>query len=331
MRYLTQLSRAIVAALVLAVALSASITASAQTVVYDAVNDFSTEISTGVWSYGMTTTRGSQFSNYTHPYLDFYHPPLARGLTMWNMQGFPVESAAYVVHNGTGAGVQYYQTVAHSVGILNLHPGAAGENSVVRWTAPAAGMYQIKGRFVSIDRGVPIQGPSADVAVLHNSGINIFSSELDHYGDQRVFTLYVNVAVGDTIDFSVGYGTSAHWDNIFDSTGLSATIKPFEINGRLTDDFGNGVAGREIRLEFGTQWISTMTDSDGRYSFNGPMVGTSYIVRAVITDCERRRFRFTPETYSFPSLNEPQTANFGMTTIKCPPRTICREEPPCPL
>lgn len=338
MRYLIRLCRAAVAALVLAVAVSASVTASAQTAVYDAVNDFSTETSTGVvWSYGMTTSRGSAFSNYTYVRPNFLSPPHNPGLTRWNMDANDLYTGAYVIHNGTGAGVQYFQTIGQSTEVLNLHPGPAGENSVVRWTAQAAGMYQLKGRFVALDRGEQIQGPSVDVAVLHksalhNSVVELLSSEINRYGEQRMFTLYVHVEAGDTIDFCVGYGTTAlPLDNTFDSTGLAATIRPFEINGRFTDQNGYGLPGMEVRLESGTQSLSTMTDSDGRYSFNGPIVGASYTVRAVITDCERRHFRFTPESYAFPSLNEPQTANFVRTPIVCPPKTICREEPPCPL
>ena len=35
--------------------------------------------------------------------------------------------------------------------MLNLHPGPAGEVSVVRWTAAATGVYSIAGRFQGID------------------------------------------------------------------------------------------------------------------------------------------------------------------------------------
>jgi hypothetical protein len=318
MRSLTQLTRAALAALVLAIALSASVTASAQTV-FDAVNDFSIETSQGVWSYGYTVSRGSQFVNYTQPHVNVS----PGGLDVWNMAANDANPQC-VVHNTTGGPVDD-STVRHPADVLNLHPGYNGEHSVVRWTASAAGMYQVKGRFQSID----VRNATTDVAVLHNSSDTIFSSDINGSNLQATFTLYVYVEKGDTVDFSVGFGTGG-WSN--DSTGLAATIKRFEISGRVTDADGNGIGGTEVSLRYGTyEAAATTTDENGRYRFDSLRVGGSYIVTARLTECESRHFRFVPESYSFTTLNDPQTADFVRTPIECPPKTICRDEPPCPL
>lgn len=326
MRYLIRPSRATVAALLLAFTLSASATASAQTV-YDAVNDFSVTSPTGVWSYGYTATRGSHFFPYNQPHTDVadYDAP---GIDMWNMVNTG-NQPPLVSHNRSGA-LRTYSTVRHPVGVLNLHPGQHGENSVVRWTAPAAGLYQVKGRFQSIDA----YPGGTDVAVLHNSGGELFSGLISGLpsapGGEEKFTLLVYVEAGDTVDFSVGYGANNTYSN--DSTGLSATIRPFAISGRVTDESGQGLGGVEVRLESGAQRpVTATTDANGRYNFDLTRVGRSYTVTALLLDCERSRFRYAPESYTFAGMSDPQAANFVRRAVECPPKTVCREDPPCPL
>lgn len=325
MRYLIRLARATAAALILAFAISASATLSAQTV-YDAVNDFSITSSTGIWSYGYTATRGSQFFPYNQPHVDVpvYDGP---GVDMWNMTNTGIDPAL-VAHNRSGV-LRTFSTVKHPAHVLNLHPGSSGQNSVVRWTAPVAGLYEVKGRFQSID----VAPGGTDVAVLHNSSGELFSGFIsalpDAPGGEEKFSFYVYVEAGDTVDFSVGNGGNGYGN---DSTGMYATIRPFAISGRVTDESGRGVGGVEVRLEAGAQRpVTTTTDADGRYSFDLTRVGRSYTVTALLADCERGRIRYEPESYAFAGMSEPQTANFVRRAVECPPKTICREDPPCPL
>jgi hypothetical protein len=106
--------------------------------------------------------------------------------------------------------------------VLNLHPGPAGEKSVVRWTAPFFATVKIEGRFEGIDT----HGTTTDVAVVKNmatsSPTTLFSDNIDFYGDKASFSFTTSVRAGDTINFVVGYGSNANHG--FDSTGLSATI-----------------------------------------------------------------------------------------------------------
>src|SRR3712207_5532262 len=111
--------------------------------------------------------------------------------------------------------------------MLNLHPGPAGEESVVRWTAPSSGIVKIEGRFQGIDTGGTAtdgDGTTTDVAVAHNSTTTLFSDNINAYGATAPFSITRSVAAGDTIDYSVGYGSNATHSN--DSTGLSVTITP---------------------------------------------------------------------------------------------------------
>jgi hypothetical protein len=88
----------------------------------------------------------------------------------------------------------------------------------VRWTAPSSGTVKIEGRV----QGIDTHGTTTDVVVVHNSVTPLFSSNINSYGATAPFSITRSVQRGDTIDFSVGYGSNATHSN--DSTGLSVTI-----------------------------------------------------------------------------------------------------------
>lgn len=331
MRYLLQITRAAIAALVLAFSLSASAAdVSAQTV-YDAVNDFSITSPTGVWSYGFKPSNGPGFIPYNQPHVDAYTQSGGLGIDVWNFDPNdndpntdPGLQPALVGRNRSGQ-QQNYLGIQHPADVLILHPGPNDEKSVVRWQAPAAGLYQVKGRFQVIHNG------GTDVSVLYNttdSTTALFTSVMGAFGDQKEFTLFVYVETGDTIDFAVGYGSNN--DYYSDSTGLSATIRPFGISGRVTNECGVGLGGVKVRLQTNLQLpVTTTTDANGRYSFNLTRVGRTYTVTALLTEKELRYFRYEPESYTFAGMSEPQTANFVKHMLECPSGTLCLDEPPC--
>ncbi len=100
---------------------------------------------------------------------------------------------------------------------LSFHPGAKGEYSVVRYTAPVAGPFKVSSKFSGID-----EQTTTDVHVLHQ-GHSIFDSFVRLNGHDRSasFDQTVPLAKGDTIDFVVGYGNGVY---SYDSTGLDAVI-----------------------------------------------------------------------------------------------------------
>lgn len=324
MRYLIHHARAAVAALILVFSFSASAAVSAQTA-YDAVNDFSITSSTGVWSYGYTATRGSQLVPYNNARVDASEYN-GLGVDIWNLVNTG-NNPPLVGHNRSGE-LRIYSTVRHPADLLNLHPGQFGEQSVVRWTAPVAGLYQIKGRF----QGIDVNHGGTDVSVLYNSATKLFADFISGFDDQKEFAILAHVETGETIDFSVGYGRNENYAN--DSTGLSATIRPFGISGRVTDECGQGLGGVEVVLTAPPpqRVLTTTTDASGKYGFALTRVGRSYTV-SVPVDRERSNFRYEPESYTFPAMNEPQTANFTRVTTECPPRTVCKDvqPPPCTL
>ncbi len=137
-----------------------------------------------------------------------------------------------------------------NAGEILLHPGGRGPNgfadplfdSVLRFTAPTTGVYNIKGNFRSLDGGI------TENTILHNT------TPLVTIINEGTFAFSLKLAVGDRIDFSTGAGP----DNIGgDSTGLTATLSVappqivnIDFNGKRPGDgdsagtfVGSGAAG----------------------------------------------------------------------------------------
>lgn len=130
-------------ALFTAGSLAAALPAAAQTV-YDAAADFSTTANAspldgGVFSYGTEVSLGGPFSLNTQVYT--FTGNVSGAVQGWAGAdgGFP-----YVTKNvGTGAFVNINgnTTINVAPGQIDLHPGPAGEYSVVRFTAPTTSIF----------------------------------------------------------------------------------------------------------------------------------------------------------------------------------------------
>ncbi|HEX2742312.1 MAG TPA: peptidoglycan-binding domain-containing protein, partial [Rubrobacter sp.] len=124
--------------------------------VHSGVGDFSaTENPTGAWSYGYRASPDSDFTPY-----DDRGNPWGESFDQWSLN----DLEPHVTYNNTGSTASH-ATIVHPPDVLNVHPGPAGERSVVRWIAPTPGTVAIEGRFEGIDTA----GTSTDVAVVHNS------------------------------------------------------------------------------------------------------------------------------------------------------------------
>jgi hypothetical protein len=157
-------------------------------------DDFSTSFNpNGLWSYGWVDEPGGKFS-------------LCR-------MKFAVNQLAGWNASGETPGVWINQSKVPALGVspgaVSLHPGPQGEHGVVRWTSPVKGVVHLQGTF-----GVGDQG-TEDVRVYHN-GQGLFQV-LRATRDEN-FSLSVDVAIGDTVDFLVG---GQHWAG---NTPLDVTI-----------------------------------------------------------------------------------------------------------
>jgi hypothetical protein len=191
--------------------------ASKATTIYDAAGDFSpTNNPNGVWSYGWSSTLGSAFNldvtRQKSDGLDFWEGPVA---TPSEPGLFP-----YVSYDPTPGTITYGSTVHYALGQLGMHPGPQDQYSVIRFTAPHAGTYQLATSFYGLD----FVGPTkTDVHVLVD-GTPLFNGEVDGFGagSGPSFTSNLTLLKGDTVDFAVGFGPRHAYFN--DSTGITATL-----------------------------------------------------------------------------------------------------------
>jgi hypothetical protein len=170
--------------------------------VYSASHDFSFNLNpNAVWSYGFTTTMGGPFSLYT-----LSGPTFFSGEAGWFG---PIPGCCAPGYPLIVAGPNQVPTV------LDMGPGPSSY-AVVRWTAPSRGRWDVVGQFFGTGL------TTGDVHVLHN-GKAIFNSPV--IGSQGAqFSLAVDVAPGDTLDFAAGPGPDGNNDN--DPTGFNVTITP---------------------------------------------------------------------------------------------------------
>ena len=103
-------------------------------------------------------------------------------------------------------------------GQLSFHPGAKGEYSIVRWTAPEAGKVEVSAAFAGIAGKA-----TTDVHVLHNRAV-LFDAYINVQGggNDAQFAKTLAVAKGDTIDCAVGFGNGNYGG---DTTALAVAIK----------------------------------------------------------------------------------------------------------
>jgi RHS repeat-associated protein len=181
---------------------------------YDASAQFSAIANpNGPWTYGSTPKRGGVFTAYPFP-------GQQGGMPTWFLTA-PTSGTTVPLISFNNTGVQTISGAIVPPNTLLMHPGAAGENSVLRWTAPAAGTYLVQGRFFAVT------STTTDVAVLLNSSTTLLSGNVNGTGSGTSgvpFTLVRALNAGDILDFTVGFGTNNN--NANDSTGFTLTITP---------------------------------------------------------------------------------------------------------
>ena len=111
---------------------------------YDAVADFSSSTSSGpIWSYGTGVT-GTDFT----PYTNFNPSCFGPGSGCWQT-AHPVDLVPAVINNSSGGTINF-GTVVLPTNVLLVHPGP-NTDSIVRFTVPVSGFYNVKGFFELLD------------------------------------------------------------------------------------------------------------------------------------------------------------------------------------
>lgn len=184
---------------------------------YNAAGQFSPTLNpNGAWSYGWSGSRSSAFNIDTQTF-DLM------GLNGWTSQCCGATQPD-IYHNPTDQPINPAGTAPIPAGALALRPGSYGGKPILRWTASADGHYGVKAIFKGLDSAGPT---NTHVAILLDA-IQIFSGDIDGAGSSssQTFSGTVSMLAGDTLDFTVGFGTNGKY--IHDSTGLSVVITPIE-------------------------------------------------------------------------------------------------------
>ncbi len=140
--------------------------------------------------------------------------PLA-GLCAWSSSRLG-GSDPCMTHNPT-PNTRSMADVRWEPGRLAFHPGPNGEYSVVRFTAPQAGAYLVRAKFLALEKKT-----TTNVHVLHR-GKSVFDGTIRAEDDRKMskYDKRLTLAKGDALDFVMGWGNGTH---ICDSTGLEIEL-----------------------------------------------------------------------------------------------------------
>lgn len=180
---------------------------------WDAVADFSASNPNGVWSYGYGNA--STFIAYGTTSLACY----ATGVTCHFDPTYNYSGVPSVSKNTTGGPIIYGSVSNFPHNVLNVHPGGDSSDpyggtdldSIVRFTAPTAGLYLFNARFTLLD------DYSNSVGVYAGGSSSILTGPT---GTSQAFGGSIALGAGGTIDFR----TNRNGFYLYDSTGLSATV-----------------------------------------------------------------------------------------------------------
>jgi hypothetical protein len=209
---------------------------------YDAVADFSTVSSTGLWSYGFGIT-GSSFTAAT--------VGGGCGPDIFCWQPDSTSLGTPLIGLNTTAGNLLFPTGWIPNDMLDLHPGQTGaEDAIVRFTAPTAGTYSFNGMFGTI--GYDATGVLAlgygPAGLLFSGSLPSASPGVGQFGSTFAFAGTVALAAGDVVDFGVNNAGLFFGDSTMMSLTVSNVPEPASW-AMLIAGFGlTGAAMRRRRL-----------------------------------------------------------------------------------
>jgi hypothetical protein len=184
-------------------------------IIWNDVADFSSSNPSGAWRYGQGTT-GFTFS----PYTVFSTACNGQsGVSCW--QPSVIAFGVPLVGKNTTGSTLNFGTVVLPTDVLWVHPQAL--DSIVQWTAPTAGVYNISGFFELLD-----VTPNGIFVGIYDNSASVFAGALtspgatapNTPGQKLPFSFPLSLAANDVISFGVNSGGNF----FFDSTGLAATI-----------------------------------------------------------------------------------------------------------
>ena len=198
--------------------------------IFDLSKDFSTKTNrSGAWQYGYSATRSLDLAEFR----EVTYSAAASKISFWHPESTDKPGPGYypyIAYNPTDQ-TQYGSSNgwAARAGEVALEASNSGQYSLIRFTAPRAGVYEVTAQFAGIHFGLS----STDVHVLHNA-VSLFDAEIEGYGGDPGFHKIeganptaqysdrIELKAGDIVTFACGYGKNkTHYG---DTTGLFARI-----------------------------------------------------------------------------------------------------------
>lgn len=174
-----------------------------------AAEHFGAAAVTDNWSYGSFASFGST------PFVPYTASWTTNGIVFASQTKNVLTSSVF--HSITSAS---YEGMSLAAGTLGLYPGALTSiDSVVRWTAPAAGSYTILATFTGLGTMPPTTvGVSVNIGPANEIGMTIDGAMPSITYASAAQTM----AAGDTVDFYVNFVTLSEDEQ--GGTGLDARI-----------------------------------------------------------------------------------------------------------
>ncbi len=187
----------------------------------NAVNDFpsitsSTSPINGVWAYGYATSLSPVNFLPSLPSPNYFGDGNAAGFSESGGNSLPT-----ILKNTTGATIPVEDGTIGPwpANLLLMHPGPNAQYSVLQFTAPVSGRYNVTGEFLEIGSNYGGNGVTTDNIILGGSTsvFVAYSASTPAY-----FNLSPYLTAGETLDFTVGLGPAGQF--YYDSTGFNANI-----------------------------------------------------------------------------------------------------------
>ena len=214
--------------------------------IYNAADDFSsTSNPTGVWSYGWSPTLGGAFNVDTDSTQALGG---ISGLVQWRGDQPAQADGNPSVFKNTTASPIVFSSITLPAGALALHPGSAGQDAVIQFTAPSAGQYSISAIFTGQDS----EGPTSTDVHVYVGTTSVFDNLVNGFVPNSTASLVpslFNLSQGETVDFIVGNGGNG-FNN--DATGLQADITAVPESTTM-------IAGLLLLLPFGAGLLRTVS------------------------------------------------------------------------
>jgi len=263
------------------------------------------------WSYGFQSTLGGALTLFDEKLSDSQTLTIRRNIS---------SGAPAIWKNISGTNYACCTNLVLPAGKLAIHPGPA-QISVLRWTAPAGGTYQVD---VTIS---PITAATTDIWVRKG---NITLHQASHNGNTINYSSAVDIGAGEFIDVAVGNAGNFSSDN----TGIDVKIRPSDLppdtagpaisNAKL---LGTALADGRV-IDRDSSLTAEVTDRSGvarvELLLDGQLLGTAqstgagqYSATLSIAGVANGAHALTWRGVD--SLNNASTASFQVTVSHAPP------------